>query len=149
MQIRWEKLAGDIDKFAVKMAFGPDPDDGRSIDPDVSVSWGGFQLWVKGRNLCAHQEEGERFDSVYWYLLPLVEWLAHQSSFLLPEEHPPAGVAEDTARASLQETRFAQPAIELKKGRPDPWGGARHGWWRRHAIRAAREGGLFPDVLLR
>ena len=142
MPIRWEKLAGDTDKFAVKMAFASDPDDGRGIDPDAAISWGGIQLWVKSQNLCAHQEDGERLDSVHWYLLPLVEWLVQHWSFL-HEEHPPAGGAEDTARASLQ------PAIELKKARLHPRDGARHGWWRRHALRAAREGGLFPDVVLR
>ena len=29
------------------------------------------------------------------------------------------------------------------------WESAWHGWWSRHAIQAAREGGLFPDVIFR
>ena len=149
MPIRWEKLAGDTSRFAVKMAFAPDPDDGQGMDPDVSVSWGGFQLWVEGKNLCAHQEEGERTDYVHWYLLPLVEWFARQWNPLLHEERLPARNVADTAWASLRQTRFPPPAIELEEGSASAWESAWHGWWRRHAIRAAREGGLFPDVVLR
>ena len=53
-------LAGDTRRFAIRLAFGPDPDEGRGADRDMSLSWGSFQLWVEGRNLCAHMEQGER-----------------------------------------------------------------------------------------
>ena len=149
MTIRWEKLAGDTSTFAVKMAFSPDPDHGQGIDPDAAVSWGGFQIWVEGRNLCAHREEGERIDYAHWYLLPLVEWFTRQWNPLLHEERLPARNAAGTAWASLRETRFPPPAIEMEERRADAWESAWQDWWRRHAIRAAREGGLFPDVILR
>ena len=149
MPIQWEKLAGDTSRFAIKMAFSPDPDDGQGIDPDVSVSWGAFQLWAGGKNLCAHHEQGERTEYVHWYLLPLVEWFTCHWDPLLHEEHLPVGDAADTAWASLHETRFPPPAIEMKEERADEWECAWQGWWNRHAIRAAREGGLFPDVVLR
>lgn len=149
MSTRWENLAGDTSTFALKVVFSADPDDGQGVDPDLSISWGGFQLWVKGQNLCAHQEEGERIGYVHWYLLPLVEWFAHQWDPLLHEEHLPVGDAADTAWASLHKTRFPPSAFEMKEGRADAWERAWQGWWSRHAIRAAREGGLFPDVVLR
>ena len=149
MSTRWEKLAGDTSTFAFKVAFSPDPDDGQGIDPNVSVSWGGFQFWVEGRNLCAHQEEGERIDYVHWYLLPLLEWFVRRWNPLLHEERLPARNAADTAWASLRETRFPPSAIELEEVRANAWESAWQGWWKRHAIRAAREGGLFPDVILR
>ena len=149
MSIRWERLAGDTSTFAFKVAFSPDPDDGQGIDPDLAVSWGGFQLWVEGKNLCAHQEEGERTEYVHWYLLPLVEWFACQWNPLLHEERLPARNAADTAWASLRETCFPPAAIELEEGQANAWESAWQGWWRRHAIRAGREGGLFPDVILR
>ena len=148
MRIRWEKLAGDTDRFALRMAFASDPDDGREIDSDVSVSWGGFQLWTKGQNLCAHQEEGERVDYVHWYLLPLLEWFASQWHPLMHEERMPVTNSEATAWESLRETRFP-PTIELEQDRANAWESAWQGWWRRHAIRAARQGGLFPDVVMR
>ena len=149
MSTRWERLVGDTSAFAFKVAFSPDPDDGQGIDPDLSVSWGGFQLWVKGRNLCAHQEEGERLDYAHWYLLPLIEWFVRQWNPLLHEERLPARNAADTAWASLGETRFPPMAVEFEEERANAWESAWQSWWRRHAIRAAREGGLFPDVIVR
>ena len=101
MSTRWERLAGDTGEFALKLAFARDPDDGRAADPDVSLSWGSFQLWVEGRNLCAHNEGGERSESVHWYLLPLMEWFASHWNPLLHEERLPAS-NEGPRRAMLE-----------------------------------------------
>ena len=149
MATQWEKLCGDTSRFAVKVSFAPDPDEGEAIDPDVSVSWGGFQIWVHGRNLCAHQEEGERIEFAHWYLLPLFEWFVAHWNPLLHEERLPARNAAESAWASLRETRFPPPAVDLDEHRAQAWEHDWQQWWRRHALRAAQEGGLFPDVLLR
>ena len=37
----------------------------------------------------------------------------------------------------------------LDEGQESNWESAWHGWWSRHAIQAAREGGVFPDVIFR
>ena len=149
MGTRWERLAGDTSEFALRLAFAPDPDDGQAAESDTSMSWGSFQLWVEGRNLCAHQEDGERTDSVHWYLLPLMEWFADNWNPLLHEERLPARNDGDTAWASLQATRFPPRAIEESLQLASHWEGTWQTWWQRHAIRAASEGGLFPDVVLR
>ena len=57
MAVLWERLAGDTGVFAFKVGFADDPDGGQGIDPDVGLSWGSFQVWIEGRNLCAHQEQ--------------------------------------------------------------------------------------------
>ena len=149
MSIQWERLCGDTSKLAVKVAFSPDPDEGQGIDADVAVSWGGFQIWVEGKNLCAHQEQGERIDYAHWYLLPLLEWLAKQWNPLLHEERLPSKNAAATAWASLRETRFPPPAIEMEEDRAQAWESEWQGWWTRHALRATQDGGLFPDVVFR
>ena len=149
MTTRWERLGGDTGVFALKLAFAADPDEGRGIDPETGASWGSFQVWVQGRNLCAHREEGERIDSVHWYLLPLLEWFARNWEPLLHEERLPAKNAGDTAWESLRATRFPPSAIEDDEGKTSAWEGAWQGWWYRHALQAAREGGLFPDVVFR
>ena len=149
MSTRWERLAGDTGEFALKLAFAPDPDDGRAADPDVSLSWGSFQLWVEGRNLCAHNEGGERSESVHWYLLPLMEWFASHWNPLLHEERLPASNEGDTAWEALRATRFPPHAIEEDDQAASSWENAWQTWWQRHAIRSASDGGLFPDVLLR
>lgn len=149
MGTRWERLAGDTSEFALRLAFAPDPDDGQAAEPEVSMSWGSFQLWVEGRNLCAHQEEGERTESVHWYLLPLMEWFAENWNPLLHEERLPARNEGDTAWTSLLATRFPPWAIEDDTRLASRWESAWQKWWHRHAIRAASEGGLLPDVVLR
>ena len=149
MTTRWERLAGDTSVFALKLAFVSDPDEGRGIDPEAGASWGSFQVWVQGRNLCAHREEGERIDSVHWYLLPLLEWFARNWDPLLHEERLPAKNAGNTAWESLWATRFPPPAIEGDERKASAWESAWHGWWSRHALPAAREGGVFPDIVFR
>ena len=149
MYTPWEKLEGDTNRFALKIGFDPDPDGGEYIDPEVGLSWGSFQIWVEGRNLCARVEKGERLDSAHWYLLPLLEWFARCWNPLLHEERLPVRAEGDTGWTSLYASRFPPPAIEDDEEKASEWESRWQGWWSRHAIRAAREGGLFPDVVIR
>lgn len=149
MSTRWEHLAGDTGEFALKLAFARDPDNGQGADPDVGPSWGSFQLWVDGRNLCAHQDQGERSESVHWHLLPLMEWFVRHWNPLLHEERLPARNEGDTAWDSLRATRFPPAAIGCDEQQASRWEAAWQAWWQRHALRSASAGGLFPDVVLR
>ena len=149
MPVQWERLVGDTSRFAIRLAFAPDPDEGRAAVPEVSHSWGSFQLWVDGRNLCAHSEEGERIESVHWYLLPLMEWLARNWNPLLHEERLPVKNGGGNAWASLRSTRFPPAAMAMDVDLEARWDERWHGWWSRHALRAASDGGLFPDVIFR
>ena len=149
MAVRWERLAGDTGVFAFKMGFADDPDDGRGIDPDVGPSWGSFQVWIEGRNLCAHQEQDGHVDSVNWYLLPLIEWFARNWNPLLHEERLPVLNDGDTGWESLLSTRFPPAAIENDGEKAAAWECEWQRWWNRHALRSASEGGLFPDLVVR
>ena len=149
MTTRWESLEGDTEIFALKLAFSSDPDEGQGIDPETGASWGSFQIWVQGRNLCAHREVIEGIDSVYWYLLPLLEWFARNWNPLFHEERLPAKNAGDTAWESLNNTRFPPGAIEDDENKASEWEGAWQAWRSRHALMTAREGGLFPDIVFR
>ena len=123
-----------------------DPDEEQAGHGDLSLSWGSFQLWVNGWNLCAHLEDGERVESAHWYLFPLLEWLVHHWNPLLHEERLPCEPA-DEGWTGLHETRFPPPALD--ENDEFEWESAWYDWWSRHAIHAAREGGLFPDVIFR
>ena len=149
MAVLWELQVGDTRRFAIRVAFGPDPHGGRGADRDLSLSWGSFQLWAGGRNLCVHMEEGERLDSVHWYLLPLIEWFANNWNPLLHEERLPARNAGASAWVSLRNTRFPPPVVEADETLEDDWCGRWQSWWHRHALRSASEGGLLPDVVFR
>ena len=147
MSVLWEKLAGNTDRFAFKLAFSRDPDDGAFAAPEMAASWGAFQIWVDGQNLCAHQEEGEIVESVHWYLLPMLEWLIENWDPLLHEEKFPLARQAEGAWASLRETQF--PPAALKDDTASDWEKRWQAWWRRHGILSCREGGLFPDICIR
>lgn len=147
----WRLAAGDPEVFSLEIAFHP----GEELDvgPPEALSWGSFQLWVKGRNVCAHREEGEELASAHWYLLSLLEWLANNWDPLLHEERLPILGQGSDAATSLE---------MLSSPPPDPSGatGGRiaddvawveewQQWSWRHSLRTAAEGGLFPDVHLR
>lgn len=149
MTTRWERLAGDTSVFAMKVSFSPDPDAGVASHPDEAISWGGFQIWVEGRNLCAHQDGGERFESVHWYLLPLFEWLVANWDPLLHEEKLPVKNAAEAAWQSLRQTQFPPLMMEDDDERAERWEREWQSWYFRHSLYVARQGGLFPEILIR
>lgn len=143
MSVNWEFLAGDTDRFALKLSLASDPYEGRGVSEEMSASWGHFELWVAGRNLCAQSDSGETLDAVHWYLLPLLEWLVENWDPLLHEERLPIEVAGATAIRSLHQTAYA--ATDEPRDGAAGW----QPWWSRHSLSAARAGGLFPEVIFR
>jgi Zn-dependent peptidase ImmA (M78 family) len=140
--------SGDPSVLAFRLAFTPDPDGDRDrATTEDSASWGSFALWAGGENLCAHLEQGEMMHAAHWYMLPLMEWLAERWDPLLHEERLPLRNAGTSAAESLAQTRL--PPISLKELDEFEWLSTWSGWWHRHSVRAAREGGLFPDIYLR
>jgi Zn-dependent peptidase ImmA (M78 family) len=144
----WEMQAGDPAGFALRLAFLPNPDgqDDRAT-PEERESWGAFSVWVSGENLCTHIEQGELVDSAHWYMLPLIEWLIENWDPLLHEERLPLSNTGLSAAESLSRTRV--PPLSLKDVDEFAWLDAWSAWWSRHCLRAAREGGLFPDLYVR
>jgi hypothetical protein len=143
---RWEALAGDTSRFALKMSFIADSSE-IPIAAEMAASWGSFEIWVNGANLCAHVEEGETVEAVHWYLLPLLEWLASNWNPMLHEERPPVRNAGEDAVSSLYRTRFASATLSKERALEHEmeW----YAWRQRHGLHAAREGGLFPELYLR
>lgn len=143
----WERFAGDTARFAVRLSFEPDPDKSVFDDPAYSGSWGSVRFWVEGLNICAHTVGGESDDSVHWYLLPLIEWLAGEWDPLLHEERLP--VVDRFATAAEAMTVDPPLPIGVDDQRYyaalDDW----QTWWRRHALESAADGGLLPRVFFR
>ena len=162
MSVRWERFAGDTSSFAVRLAFHHDPDRGEAASPEMSESWGAFQIWVRGVNLCAHVDGGETLQFSHWYLLPILEWLSASWDPLLHEERPPSSRRFASSAAEVGGT--ASPmALYLLHGLGADGSGApsireeralsrreeHYEWNQRHALRAARDGGVVPDVRFR
>ena len=142
-----EIMVGSRDRFAVKIAFQTDPDRGRAATREYSISWGAIEVWANGHNLCRHVEQGESIDAAHWYLLPILRWLASNWDFLLHEERLPGRNAARDAWISMQRT--AEPPPVLPEDAAEQWEIGWHNWWERHALQAAREGGLVPNLFVR
>ncbi len=147
MSLRWERFAGDTSSFAMRLAFHHDPDHGAGASPEMAESWGAFQIWVRGKNLCAHVDQGETLQHSHWYLLPLLEWFSANWDPLLHEGRLPAG--RNSSSGGFEARMPA--AIPRDSGDVDGWNAleAQFEWQQRHELRAAREGGVFPDTRFR
>lgn len=139
--------AGDPNQFAMRVEFVPNLDAGFA-SPEEDLSWGRMQIWVAGRNLCAHVDRSEVRKAVEWYLLPALEWLTESWDFLLHEQRPPVSNAGETAWKSLAETN--RPERLERAGSWDTAADEAHTLWTsHHCLRTSRFGGLFPDVVIR
>src|SRR5690348_7560923 len=96
-------LVGSKERFAVRFAFQRDPDHGRAATPEECISWGAFEIWAAGRNLCKHLDCSQPLPSVHWYLLPLLEWFAENWDFLLHEERLPVSAPAADAWRALED----------------------------------------------
>jgi len=140
--------AGDPTAFSFSVAFSSNPHGGADhATADERESWGSFQVWAGGENLCAHLEQSEVIQSAHWYMLPLMEWLADHWDPLFHEERLPLRNDGASAAESMGKTRL--PPVSLKQVDDFDWLDTWSEWWSRHSIRSAREGGLFPDIYLR
>lgn len=144
MPPRREIVTGDRTRFAVKIAFLPDPDSGSAATQEESLSWAALQLWAGGHNLCSHIELDEPMDSVHWYMVSVLEWFASNWDFLFHEEKVPGGT---TARDAW----LAFASRDLPPGSMDEesWEIRRYNWWSRHCLLHARDGGILPEVFFR
>jgi Zn-dependent peptidase ImmA (M78 family) len=147
MSTHWEKFVGNRGEFGFRLAFLPDPDDGAGATREESLTWGSFEFWVDGKDLCAHLEQGEPVESVYWYMLPLIQWLTTNWEPLFHEERHPEKNAGFDAWSSLKATWSPPPSFD--EDRRERWEEEWQSWWNRHALQSCRNGGLFPDVFIR
>jgi Zn-dependent peptidase ImmA (M78 family) len=144
----WEMQAGDPAIFALTLGFAANPHgDNDRASEEERASWGYFSVWAGGENLCSHAEQSEVLPSVRWYMISLIEWFVEHWDAMLHEERLPlrnlgASAAESLARSKV-------PAPSLQDIDEFQWLDEWARWWRRHNVRAAAEGGIFPDLYIR
>ena len=108
---------------------------------------GELEVTAAGVNLTASVLDGHRQSHVGWYLSPVLGWLAENWTALMHEErfswHDRSGApAADACRHSLQWTAADDPHGE------ETWCSAQ-AWYKRHGLRSAAMGGIFPDLFIR
>jgi hypothetical protein len=115
MRTTKEILEGDTSRFAFKVSFQRDPDQGAGATEEETLSWGGFEIWVEGQNLGTHREDDTIVEAAHWYLLPMLEWLSTCWDYLLHEERLPLRIGGDDSWHSLQATAMPPPAFWMSK----------------------------------
>ncbi|MBF0461238.1 MAG: ImmA/IrrE family metallo-endopeptidase [Magnetococcales bacterium] len=142
----WKKF-GKRSLFAFEYRFKKDPDRGRGATSLEAASWGEFCLWVRDKNLCLHHDHGQFHDTVTWYLLPLLAWLAENWDPLFHEERFPVPCEKLDARAGYMDSlrRYLGDTDPNMQAKSAVW----YAWWERHGLRSCRQGGVFPDVFVR
>ena len=140
--------------FGRTSCFGVDVDlytpESQKEDEFDFPHWGKLKIWVTGKNLTASSgPQGEFSDSVDWEMAPLLEWLTnnwspifHEEKLPLPSGGTDGANALTTFWRSLDFGFDGMDIILEKRTRI-------HDWWSRHSIRAASEGGLFPEIIIR
>lgn len=116
----------------------------RRYGPEVA-SWAGLAIWVGGRNICSHIEQGSVELSEHFFvpLGPIADWLLR--SF-------PAIAFEERARELPTARQLHRDADRWGRSRPprgideDSWLELREQWWSRHFLRAGSEGSRLPDL---
>lgn len=136
---------GEVDSFALDVRFEHEPDPSA---PLTSIgSWGSWRLWVAGLNLCEFEFVAavgpQRVDCTRWYLAPLFRWISTNWAPLLHESRLPAGAPALDVRPREARTTYLG---QLRKIGDDDRFGPWQTWAQRHALRAAAEGGIVPDV---
>lgn len=144
-----DNLYGHKEEFAIGAQFYPDPDTEFPVEPLLGSTWGSLQIWVDGTNLCSHIDDGKIYESIDWYFLSLFEWFIENWNPLFHEERLPNRNDGSHAWLSLHRTAIPPPALEFNEGELDKWESWWQDWWFRHSIMSARDGGLFPDIVIR
>ena len=140
--------------FGKPSSFGIDVDLYHPEDPKEGAfdfsHWGKLRFWVNGRNLAATTSpQGEFLDSIDWEIAPLLEWLARNRNAFLHEEKLPIPDGGPDGASAIADFWRGLDIRYFGKGTGLVARRRVHEWWRRHSIRAASEGGLFPDIVLR
>ena len=140
---------GDRAVFFCAVELRPETED-RFATEEEALSWGSLEWWVGGRNLCAHYEGTNLVPNVSWYLLPFFEWLTTNWDYLLHEQRPPVAFDGGNGWETLQKTvssfyQFSHPSDTNALSAEEEV----HAWSERHRLWTCREGGLFPDIVLR
>lgn len=139
---------GDPARFEIGLRWAADSEPRSRLPAAHGWSMGDVRIVVAGQTLTRSQRGAATQRHASWYLAPFFQWLAASWPELFHEEDfawrdtsgAPAAVACRDALASWitaddEEGRASYRAVQS--------------WYRRHGLRAASEGGLFPDVFIR
>ncbi len=139
---------GDPARFEVAVRWTRDAEARARRPARHGWSMGDLALTVGGAIVTRSRRGAATQSHVGWYLAPFFEWLASNWAPLLHEEAFAWPEKSDTVAVIA-----CNRALDRWIATTDVDGRTRYrdiqAWYRRHAVRQAAEGGLFPDLFVR
>lgn len=135
-------------QFEIAARWSADAEPRERLPLTEGWSTGELRITVCGQVLTEHQFRGASHDSLSWYLLPIIDWVICNWTWLLHEERyawqDKSGQPAAVATLSALERSIASPDETERRTYE-----AIHAWWNRHALRAADSSAVYPDVYFR
>lgn len=139
---------GDPKLFEIAARWTSDSEPRERLPQDGGWSTGDLRITVGLQDLTARRHNGTESNHLAWYLAPVVDWMLsqwtsmfHEEAYAWPEKSgAPAAWAVFAALG-----RYIASPDEAEQDQYR----AVHGWWTRHALRAADSSALYPDLCFR
>ncbi|WP_019912132.1 hypothetical protein [Paenibacillus sp. HW567] len=136
-------MFGDSHVFSVKYEFTTNPFNEKGL---LAESWGVFELWVNGKELCNSSKNNHEHTAYEWNLYHLVEWLGENLPIILLDEEFPLPVQGKTALELLTKS------LEFDSDNDDEfdeWFSTKQDWEFKHSWFSSRGGSYLPEVYFR
>lgn len=144
----WARF-GDPEEFAIGLRWVTDDAWLARLPAGHGWSMGELEITVAGVNVTASSLRNERQNCVRWYLSPMLKWFASNWAELLHEEQLPWPGRRRTGPAAIALPMAADEWADASDERGQATYERVQGWYKRHGLRSAATGGVFPDVFLR
>lgn len=135
---------GNPSRFEVAVRWARDSESRDKLPARHGWSMGDIRITIAGQIVT----QSTRGKHVGWYLAPLFDWMASNWAALLHEED-----FSWPDRTGAPAVLACHKALDRYIALPDDTARkiyrAAQGWYLRHALRSAAEGGLFPDLFIR
>lgn len=139
---------GNPARFEIAVGWADDAEPRTRRPAGHGWSMGKVKITVADRELTRSRRGAAEQGHVGWYLAPLFDWIAANWAALLHEEDF-AWPERGGAPAVIACHRALDRTIAVTDAAGRATYKATQGWYYRHALRSAAEGGLFPDLFIR
>ena len=139
---------GDPSRFEIAVRWAADGEPRARRPADHGWSMGDLRITVGNQVITTNQNAAAPQDHIAWYISPMFRWLARNWAALLHEEAFP-WTERTPAPALVACHRAMDRSVAFEDGPGRKQYRDAQEWYRRHALRAGAEGGLFPDLFIR
>jgi Zn-dependent peptidase ImmA (M78 family) len=139
---------GDPGRFQIAVRWTGDSEPRSHRPAGYGWSMGDIKITIAGQIITKARRGAAIHGHVGWYLAPIFQWLVENWTHLLNEEDF-AWMEKSAAPAAIACHQAIDKWIAARDDAGRKLYGEIQSWYRRHALRTASEGGLFPDLFVR